>query len=63
MSLVYRVASALAVALLVGCDSNPEGPRVPPRAAANTPAGAQTESGDSGRQPITKSRREIVNPE
>jgi hypothetical protein len=58
-----RFGTALAFALLAGCDSNPEGPRVPLDARLKTPADGRGEPEQPERKPVTKNRREIVNPE
>jgi hypothetical protein len=56
-----RFGAALTLALLplVGCETNPEGPRAPDGSASKAAAQGQP----TGRRPVTKNPREIVNPE
>ena len=58
-----RLGPVLALALLTGCDSNPEGPRAPADALSKAAADGQAAPGKAARRPVTKNRREIVNPE
>jgi hypothetical protein len=49
----------LALVVLGGCETNPEGPRAPDL----TPSKATTQGHSTDRRPITRNPREIVNPE
>ena len=53
----------LAFLVLPGCDSNPDGPRVPPQASSAGPAEGPAAPGKPARRPVTRNPREIVNPE
>jgi hypothetical protein len=55
----HRLGLALALVLLVGCDSNPEGPRAPDVTTAKAKASGQP----TERRPVTKNLREITNPD
>jgi hypothetical protein len=53
-----RLAPSLALILLAGCESNPDGPRVAPHATPGPSA-----DGPPARRPITKNPRELTNPD
>jgi hypothetical protein len=58
-----RCVTALALALLAGCESNPEGPRAPSDAHLRASANRQGGAGQPVRKAVTKNPREIVNPD
>jgi hypothetical protein len=60
---IRRFGMAVALALMAGCDSNPEGPRAPLYPPLKTAADGQGASGQPARKPVTKNPREIVNPD
>jgi len=51
------------LALLTGCDLNPDGPRAPASSNSAASADGRPAPGNSARRPVTKDSREIVNPE
>ncbi len=55
----YRIGVALALFVLAGCESNPEGPRAPDF----TPSKSTTNGQPTERRPITKNPHEITNPD
>jgi hypothetical protein len=63
ISTFWRLVPALALILLVGCESNPDGPRAPSFTPSKASADGQPVPGAAPRQPVTKNPREIVNPD
>jgi hypothetical protein len=61
--MVYRLGAALVLPLLAGCESNPEGPRVPPHSSSNASTEARPAPEKPGRQPAAKRKIEIVIPD